>query len=60
MTENLLKIEGAKLLATLPKGEWQMCIYGNSIILVCPEHPPMIKEPGKPIRVLEIKPSNAL
>lgn len=49
MPEPIIR-RGLKLVAELPKGNWQMAIYDDMIVLTCPEHEPRVLKDG----ILEI------
>jgi hypothetical protein len=38
----VMKRIGAKLIETLPPGEWRLILFNGQVIAVCPDHPPRI------------------
>lgn len=37
--------QGARLIDTLPAGDWRLASFGDSVIATCPDHSPRIYRP---------------
>lgn len=55
MTGPVMKRPGMVFVGELPKSDhpWQWCSYGDMVIMVNPDHPPMVVKEGK-LEVLKI------